>query len=141
MTSGEFEISTERARLDVALVYDFLSRSSYWARGRSRSAVELSIANSLCFGAYRSRRQVGFCRVVTDYAVFGYLADMFVLPEWRGHGVARMLLRAVVEHPVVAGLAGLQLRSRDARGLYEKFGFQPVPRPEELLTRPGRDRG
>src|SRR5262245_31757178 len=128
---AEFEISTDRDRIDIRLVHTFLSGSSYWALGRSYEAVAASIANSLCFGAYQSQQQVGFCRVVTDYAVFGYLADMFVLPDWRGLGVGQMLLGAVVEHPVVAKLQGLQLRSRDARALYEKFGFKPVSRPEE----------
>ena len=88
MSVEEFEISTERSRIDVALVHDFLSSSSYWARGRSSEVVEASIANSLRFGAYRLGQQVGFCRVVTDYAVFGYIADMFVVRQWRGRGVA-----------------------------------------------------
>jgi GNAT superfamily N-acetyltransferase len=130
-----FEISTDRDRVDVGMVHAFLSGSSYWARGRSREVVVASIANSLCFGAYRSDQQVGFCRVVTDYAVFGYVADMFVLPEWRGHGVARMLMQAIVDHPVVTRLQGLQLRSRDARGLYEKFGFKAIAGPEEMMVR------
>jgi GNAT superfamily N-acetyltransferase len=135
MTEPELEISTDRGRLDVALVHDFLSTSSYWAQGRPRAVIERSIANSLCFGAYHAGAQVGFCRVVTDYAVFGYLADMFVVPAWRGRGVAARLLRAVIEHPEVVGLHGLQLRSRDARGLYARFGFQPIPRPEEVMVR------
>lgn len=135
MRTGEFEISTDRGRIDVGLVHEFLSGASYWAQGRSREVVEASIANSLCFGAYRRGQQVGFCRVITDYAVFGYLADMFVLSQWRGQGVGKMLVRAVVEHPDIAGLQGLQLRSRDARDLYAQFGFRAAPRPEELMSR------
>ena len=134
-----FEISTDRDRIDLGVVHAFLSGASYWARARSREVVAACIANSLCFGAYRSEQQVGFCRVVTDYAVFGFVADMFVLPEWRGHGVGRMLLQAMVDHPVIARLQGLQLRSRDARGFYEKFGFTAVRGPEELMVRYARE--
>lgn len=141
MTADEFEISTDRGRLDVGLVHDFLSKSSYWAQGRSREVVEASVANSLCFGAYRLGQQVGFCRVVTDYAVLGYVADMFVLPQWRGQGVGKMLVRAIVEHPALKHLQALQLRSRDARHLYEMFGFRTAARPEEIMVRTTADKG
>jgi hypothetical protein len=82
-SSRELEVSTDRTRLDVALIHRFLSASSYWAQGRSREDVERSIAHSLCFGAFASGGQIGFGRVVTDYAVFGYLADIFVIDQWR----------------------------------------------------------
>jgi GNAT superfamily N-acetyltransferase len=133
--AAEFEISTERSRLDVGLICDFLSVTSYWAKGRSRTLVEKSIAHSLCFGVYHSRRQVAFGRVVTDYAIIGYIADVFVVPAWRGQGIGKELVRAMLDHPDVAGLQVVLLRSTDARSLYAPFGFTAVPQPEELMGR------
>jgi N-acetylglutamate synthase-like GNAT family acetyltransferase len=128
------EISTDRARIDVALVHDFLS-TTYWAEGRPRDVIERSIANSLCFGAYLSGRQVGFARVITDRSVFGYVADVFVVPEMRGRGISKALMQAIVEDPVVSGLKLLLLRTRDAHGLYKQFGFEAVERPDELMAK------
>jgi GNAT superfamily N-acetyltransferase len=134
-----FEVSTERARLDVELVHRFLSTSSYWAQGRSLEDVARSLEHSLCFGVYTTPAsdapQIGFGRVVTDYTVFGYVADVFVLPEWRGKGVGTQLLRAIVEHPQLSRLGGMMLRTKDAHAFYEAFGFVSPPRMEELLAR------
>src|SRR5206468_7795997 len=113
--SDQYEISTDRSRLDVAVIHDFL-RSSYWAQGISRAVVEKSIQHSLCFGVFFGRQQVGFARVVTDFAAFAYVADVFVVPEHRGPGVAKMLMRAIVEHPDLQGLRRLLLATRDAHG-------------------------
>ena len=138
MLSADFEISTDRSRIDVDLVHDFLSKASYWARGRSRPLVERTIANSLCFGVYRSGEQVAFGRVLTDYAVIGYIADVFVVRAWQGQGIGKALVRAMVDHPDIVGLQVVLLRSTDARGLYAQFGFGPVPAPEELMGRYGQ---
>lgn len=136
MPLSNLEISTEHSRLDVDLVHGFLSRSSHWAKGRSRALVERSLANSLCFGAYVAGSQIGFGRVVTDYAVLGYLADIFVVPNFRGRGVGTALVKAMLEHPDVSGLQVMLLRATDdARPLYARFGFGAVPRPEELMGR------
>lgn len=129
------EISTDRSRLDVELIHDFLSRSSYWARGRSRDVVERSLAHSLCFGAYQGGRQVGFGRVITDYAVFGYLADFFVVSEARGRGIGKALVQAAMGHPDVAALKVVLLRSTDARGLYAKYGFEALSAAAEMMGR------
>ncbi len=128
----EYEISTDPARIDAAMVHDFLSHS-YWAAGRSLEAVERSMQNSLCFGMYIGGRQVGFARMISDRAVFGYLADVFVIPEFRGRGLAKALVRTIVDHPDVRGLQVVLLRTRDAHGLYAKAGFGPIPRPEEMM--------
>ena len=128
------EISTDPSRIDVALVHEFLG-TTYWAAGRSREIIERSIANSLCFGAYAAGRQVAFGRVITDRALFGYLSDIFVIPEYRGRGVGKALVRAMLEHADVAGLQVMLLRTRDAHGLYEPFGFHALERPQELLVR------
>lgn len=129
------EISTDRSRIDVDLVHAFLSGASYWARGRPRAVVERTIANSLCFGAYVGGRQVGFGRVVTDYAVIGYVADVFVLPEMRGRGIGKALVQAMVEYPEMRGLQVMLLRSTDAQALYAQFGFAAVPSPEQMMGR------
>jgi GNAT superfamily N-acetyltransferase len=135
MLPAGLEISTERARLDVSLIHEFLSTASYWAKGRPRAFVERTIANSLCFGVYRGSQQIAFGRVLTDYAIIGYVADVFVLPAWRGQGVGKALVRAMVEHPDVADLQVLLLRSTDARPFYAQLGFTAVPGPEELMGR------
>lgn len=133
-------ISTDRSRLDVDLIQQFLG-SSYWAEGRTREMVERSIRHSLCFGVYEGgpegAPQVAFARVITDCAVFGYLADVFVVPGHRGRGISKGLMRAILAHPDVQGLKVLLLRTRDAHGLYAQFGFAPLPRPDEMMTRSG----
>ena len=134
MLPADFEISTDPARLDVDLVHAFLT-TSYWAAGRPRAVVERSIANSICFGAYTSGRQVGFGRAITDRAVYAYFADIFVVPEFRGRGVGKRLVRAMLDHPDVAAVNGVQLRTRDAHGLYAPFGFGPVINASELMAR------
>ena len=134
MLPADIDISTDRARLDVSLIEQFLN-SSYWAAGRPRDVIERSIAHSLCFGVYAAGRQIGFARVITDYAVFGYLADVFVLPEFRGRGVGKHLVKAILEHPDVQRLKLVLLRTRDAQGLYAQFGFTAPDGPEELMAR------
>jgi N-acetylglutamate synthase-like GNAT family acetyltransferase len=129
------EITTDRSRIDVEVVYRFLSESAYWALGRSRETVERSIAHSLCFSVLCDRQQVGFARVVTDRAVFAYLMDVFILPEWRGRGLSKRLMATILAHPDLQDLKLFLLRTGDAHGLYRQFGFEPVERPEELLAR------
>jgi len=130
---SHYEISTDRSRLDVALIHDFL-HSSYWAQGIPRSVVERSIRHSLCFGAFHDGRQVGFARVVSDFAAIAYIADVFVVPEHRGRGISKLLMRAIVEHPDLQGLRRIFLVTRDAHGLYAQFGFEPLTHPEYFMT-------
>jgi GNAT superfamily N-acetyltransferase len=133
MVPADIEISTDRARLDVALITEFLNRS-YWAKGRPRDVVERSIAHSLCFGVYTAGRQIGFARVITDRAVFAYLSDVFVVQEFQGRGVGKALVKTILEHPELQGLKLFLLRTVDAHGLYAGFGFKAVERPEELMA-------
>ena len=134
-TSHGFEISTDPARLDLDLIQQFLN-TSYWAAGRPREVIERSIENSLPFGAYaEGGRQVGFGRVITDRAVFAYMADVFVIPEYRGRGIGTAIVGAMVVHPDLRNLKVFLLRTRDAQRLYRQFDFQPVPDPGELLGR------
>ena len=132
---GEYRVSTDAARLDVSLIYDFLTQESYWGRGRSRELIERSIANSLAFGIYKTGQQVGFARVITDYATFAYLADVFILPVERGQGLSKWLLEIITQHPALQGLRRWLLATRDAHGLYEQYGFTPLARPDRWLER------
>ena len=128
-----FTISTDRSRIDVALVSEFLSQRSYWALGVPREVVERAIAGSLCFGIYEGPAQVGFARVITDQATFAYLADVFVLESHRGRGLSKWLLEVIVAHPSLQGLRRFQLGTRDAHGLYSQFGFGPLAHPERMM--------
>jgi ribosomal protein S18 acetylase RimI-like enzyme len=117
MNDTAVEIESGLERLDIDFIYDLL-RQTHWARNRSRDVFERAIQHSLCFGAYEGTRQVGFARVVTDHATFGYLQDVIVDPAWRGRGIGRSLLRCVMEDPIVSSLRTLLLRTEDAHGLY-----------------------
>jgi N-acetylglutamate synthase-like GNAT family acetyltransferase len=129
-----FYISTDKSQLDVDLIYDFLSNQSYWARGRSRETVERSIENSLCFGVYDlEKRQIGFARVISDFAVFAWLLDVFILEEYRGNGLGKMLITAIMAHEDFKGVKRWGLGTKDAHGLYEQYGFKPLSKPEMMM--------
>ncbi|HJP97074.1 MAG TPA: GNAT family N-acetyltransferase [Rhodanobacteraceae bacterium] len=132
---GTLQITTDKARLDIELVHRFLSTEAYWSRGIPREVVEPAIDGSLCFGGYIDGRQVAFARVITDGATFGYLADVFVVPEHRGQGHAKALVAAVMAHPQLQGLRRFMLATRDAHGLYAPFGFTAPSRPEMLMEK------
>jgi GNAT superfamily N-acetyltransferase len=127
-----YEITSDPARFDVDAIHDFLARS-YWSPGIPRDIVERALANSLCFGVLYEDRQVGFARVVTDKATFAYLADVFILPEHRGMGLAKQLIEDVLRHPDLQGLRRFLLATRDAHTLYAKFGFKPLARPDRIM--------
>jgi GNAT superfamily N-acetyltransferase len=131
---GDVLVSDSRDRLDVDLIHDFLARRSYWAVGVPRERVVQSIRHSLCLGAYRAGRQVGFARVITDRATFGWLADVFVVEEARGQGIGKALVAATLAHPDLQHLRRLMLATADAHGLYARFGFQPVDHPERFMA-------
>ena len=122
--ADSYEISSEQARLDIDAIHAWLARS-YWSPGIPRETVERAARNSLCFGVYERAggRQVGFTRVVTDYATFAYLCDVYVLEEHQGHGLGKAMMRAVMAHPALAGARRVMLATRDAQGLYRQFGF------------------
>ena len=126
------EISTDPNRIDVSLVHGFLS-NSYWAKGRPREVVERSIEHSFCFGVYENGIQIAFARLITDRAVFAYLADVFVVPEHRGRGISRALLDAIFEHPDLKGIRLFRLSTRDAHGIYRKYGFASIVNPEKSM--------
>jgi len=120
-------VSTDPARLDVGAIHAYL-KDSYWARGIPRQVVERSLRNSLGFGVYDGDALVGFARVVTDLATFAYIGDVFVLEAYRGRGLSKWLMECMVEHPDLKDLRRWHLVTRDAQGLYAKFGFaEPAP--------------
>ena len=133
--TDELRIDTSREALDVGMIHAFLSEQAYWCQGIPRATVERAIAGSLCFGGYLDGRQVAFARVVTDGATFGYLADVFVLPDFRGQGHARTLVAAVLAHPALQGLRRLSLATLDAHALYAGFGFAAPARPQSLMEK------
>jgi GNAT superfamily N-acetyltransferase len=130
-----YEISTDKSRLDLDRIAAFLA-DSYWASKRPRDVIEKSIAASLCFGAYRKAdgAQVGFARVITDGATFGWVADVYVDPECRGAGIGKALMQAITETPELRGVR-LLLVTRDAHRLYAQYGFEALASPQDWMSR------
>lgn len=127
-----YEISSDVSRFDFDAIHTFLSQT-YWSKGIPRSTVERAIANSLCFGVFHESCQVGFARVITDKATFAYLADVYLLEAHRGLGLSVRLLQAIRNHPDLQGLRRMMLATRDAHGLYEKFGFKALAAPDRMM--------
>ena len=131
-----FYTSTDKSKLDIDMIEDFLSRRSYWAKGRTRAKIVTSIGNSMCFGVYdENDRQVGFARVLSDYAVFAWIMDVFILEDFRGRGLGKLLMRAITDHPDLQGLERWGLGTKDAHGLYEQFGFGKLKTPETKMEK------
>lgn len=130
-----FRINTNPLELDVALIHRFLSEQSTWAQGIPLATVERAISHSLCFGGYVGEAQVAFARVISDYATFANLVDVFVLPEHRGKGYGKAVVQAVLSHPQLQGLRRFTLATGDAHALYAQFGFTPPSRPQSLMER------
>jgi len=132
--SGAYDISTDPARLDVAAIHAYLTRS-YWSAGIPIGTVKNALEHSLCFGVYEraSGAQVGLARVVTDYATFAYLCDVYVLEEHRGFGLAKRMMRELMVHPALAGARRIMLATRDAHGLYAAFGFLEAGAKKNLM--------
>ncbi len=133
---GEYLISTDPQRLNLALIHQFLSNNSYWAQGRSLEVVTRSVNNSLNFGLFKEDEQIGFARVVTDYATFAWLADVFVLEQHRGQGLGKWLVQVIIAHPDLQGFRRWVLATKDAHEIYRNFGFRDLKRPERWMERP-----
>ncbi|SRR5258708_5705989 len=129
---GKFTVSTDRARLDLDVIHDYL-KDSYWAQGIPRAVLARSFKHSLCFGLYRRGKQVGFARVVSDFATYAYLGDVFVLDAFRGLGLGTWLIECALRDPRLQGLRRWSLVTRDAHGLYSQFGFTPLKSPERWM--------
>ena len=137
-THEGFTITCDPARIDRAAVHAFLT-GSYWAQGISRELVDRSLDGSLCFALLEGARQVGFARVITDQATFAYLGDVYVLPQLRGRGLGKWLIRCVMAHPRLQGLRRWILVTRDAHELYAPVGFAPLSSPDGYMEKHRRD--
>lgn len=131
---GDYVLSTDRSRLDLEVIHGFLTRS-YWSPGVPRETVERAIQHSLPFGLYLGAAQVGFARVITDFASFGYLADVFILEEHRGKGLSKWMMKVLFSHPELQGFRRWMLATRDAHGLYRQVGFTSLTAPERFMEK------
>lgn len=134
----DYFISTDKNLLDIRVIYEFIHNESYWAKGRDIETIRKSIEHStLCFGIYKTegQKQVGFARVITDLTTHAYLADVFVVKEFRGLGLSKMLVETIVNHPLLKDVNKMLLATEDAHTLYEKFGFVKVAKPDFYMQR------
>lgn len=130
---GDFTISTDPSRLDLPWIHNYLANEAYWARGITFPVFQRSVENALCFGVYHRSKQVGFGRVISDYATFAYLADVFVDEGYRRQGLGKWLVECVRSHPELQGLRRWMLVTSDAHGLYQQFGFTSLEHPEKMM--------
>jgi GNAT superfamily N-acetyltransferase len=136
MNEEQFFVSTDKAKLDTALIVDFLQNRSYWAKKRTQAIIQKSIEHSICFGVYTSEgKQVGFARVATDFAVFAWLMDVFVLEEYRGKSLGKLLMNEVLNHPDFSDVSRWGLATMDAHGLYKQYGFTELTYPDRMMER------
>lgn len=134
--NGGFLISNDKEKLDIETIFNYLSKESYWSKHIPMRIVKKSIENSMCFGIYdttNKNRQIGFARVMGDQATYAYLADVFILTEYRGKGLSKWLMKFILAHPDLQGLRKFGLATLDAHGLYEQFGFKPLDKPERQM--------
>ena len=129
---GEFIVTDRREDLDIETIHNFL-RESYWAKEIPRPIVEKAVNNSLCFGLYHNSKQVGFGRAVSDHSTFAFLADVFVVPAYRGRGLGKWLVSCIIAHPELQGLRRWMLATLDAHRLYEQNGFIALRKPEWFM--------
>ncbi len=127
------EISTDKDKLDINIIYNYLSKESYWAQNRSIDIIKKSIENSLCFGVYLDNNQIGFARIVTDYAIFAWVMDVFILPEYQGKGYGKQLINTIMNHEQLQNLKRWGLNTNDAHGLYNQYGFKPLSNPDIMM--------
>jgi len=133
-----FIISTDKSKLDLAVIHQYLSTESYWAKNIPVALVQKAIEGSFCFGVYKKENsdadiQIGFARVITDKATFGYLADIFILEEYRGIGLSKWLMQEIMNNQELQGFRGWMLGTKDAHGLYEQFGFKRLENSERIM--------
>jgi GNAT superfamily N-acetyltransferase len=130
---NHYHISTDKEKLDIDLIHRYLSEEAYWSKGIPRDIVVESIRNSLNFGLYDKEKQVGYARVVSDFATIAYLGDVFILPTHRGMGLSKKMMKEVMSHPKLQGLRRWVLLTSDAHGLYREFGWTAIEKPEKWM--------
>ncbi|MGD9489045.1 MAG: GNAT family N-acetyltransferase [Calditrichaceae bacterium] len=131
-SDGDFLISADKSKLNLKVIHGFLSRS-YWAEGITRDLVQKSMDHSFCFGVYHKNEQIGFARIISDFTTFAYLADVFILEDFRGKGLSKQLMDFILSHPDLQRLRKWLLATRDAHGLYEKYGFRELKNPGYMM--------
>ena len=131
--AGDFCISTSKTKLDLKAIHQFLSTESYWCKGISFERVKRAAANSLTFGLYHKGTQIGYSRIISDYTSMAYLADVYVLPEFRGQGLSKWLIQTIRQHPELQGLRRWLLATADAHGLYGQYGWKELAEPERWM--------
>ena len=136
LTEVEFTISTDKTLLQIDAVHKFLTEESYWAKERTREQTMTAIENSLCFGVYHEGKQIGFARVVSDFATFAYIGDVYITKEFRGKGLSKKLMETMLAHPDLQGLRRWLLATKDAHTLYAQFGFHGLNYPERWMEKP-----
>lgn len=129
----EILLSTDKYKLDIITIHNFL-KTSYWAKNVLISVVEKSISNSLCFGVYDLGKQIGFARVISDYATFAYFSDVFILEAYRGQGLGTWLIKSILEYSELQNLRTWLLSTADAHELYHQLGFKNLPAPERMMV-------
>lgn len=128
----DFVISTDKRKLDFRVIHNFLT-NCYWSRGISMKLVRKAASNSICFGVYHKKEQIGYARVITDFVRFGYLADVFIIEQYRGKGLSKWLMKTILSHPLLKNIHAWMLATKDAHGLYEKFGFKKIDEPKRYM--------
>ena len=134
--NGEFVISTDKNLLQINAIHKFLTEESYWAKERTQAQTATAIENSLCFGVYAGDKQVGFARVISDYATFAYIGDVYITEEFRGRGLSKKLMETMLAHPDLQGLRRWLLATKDAHTLYTQFGFHELKFPTRWMEKP-----
>lgn len=135
----EYTISTDRSKLNISIIHNYISNESYWGKSRSLEVVKKSIENSLPFGVYYKNEMIGFARVLTDFATFAWVADVFILTKHRSKGLSKWLMETILSHPELQGFRRWVLATKDAHELYRRFGFRELNKPERWMERPDPD--
>jgi len=135
----EYTISTDRSKLNISIIHNYISNESYWGKGRSLEVIKKSIENSLPFGVYYKNEMIGFARVLTDFATFAWVADVFILTKHRSKGLSKWLMETILSHPELQGFRRWVLATKDAHELYRRFGFRELNKPERWMERPDPD--
>ncbi|MGF2414054.1 GNAT family N-acetyltransferase [Ferruginibacter sp.] len=130
---NDFCISTSQSKLDMQAIHQFLSKEAYWSKGIPFNKVVTAAEKSLNFGLYLNEKQIGYARIISDFATIAYLGDVYVLPEFRGRGLSKWLMQTIQQHPDLQGLRRWILLTGDAHGLYRQFGFTPIAAPEKWM--------
>ena len=136
---GDYLITTDKTKLNLKVIHNYLSNESYWSRNIPFEIVKASTENSLNFGLFFKEKQIGYARIVSDFATTAYLADVFVLKEFRGQGLSKWLMEIIMNHPDLQGLRRWILATKDAHGLYKQFGWKPMAAPERWMEKHNPD--